>query len=68
MNLQIRKSSRKQAKIKAALAGPSGSGKTYSALLLAFGLTSNWKDIVVLDTENGSSRFCRINFCNLTFL
>jgi hypothetical protein len=55
MNLQIRKSNRKQAKMKLAIAGPSGSGKTMSALLLAYGLTSNWSDIAVLDTENGSS-------------
>jgi len=55
MNLQIRKSNRKQAKMKLAIAGPSGSGKTYSSLLLAFGLAENWNDIAVLDTENGSS-------------
>lgn len=55
MNLQIRKSSRKQAKIKVALTGPSGSGKSYSSLLLARGLTTSWDKIAVIDTENGSS-------------
>ena len=55
MNLTLRKSNRKQAKMKLALAGPSGSGKTMSALLIAMGLAQNWNDIAVLDTENGSA-------------
>jgi hypothetical protein len=55
MKLSFRKSSRTQAKIRAAITGPSGSGKTYSALLLAFGLTQDWSKIVVIDTENGSA-------------
>ena len=38
--LNIRPSTRKQAKIKLALQGCAGSGKTYSALLLAYGMTS----------------------------
>jgi len=38
-----------------ALAGPSGSGKTYSSLLLAKGLTPNWSEIAILDTEHGSA-------------
>lgn len=37
-----------------ALQGPAGSGKTFSALKLASGLT-DWGQIVVIDTENGSS-------------
>jgi hypothetical protein len=37
------------------LQGPSGSGKTYSALLLAYGLTGDWKKIAVIDTENQSA-------------
>lgn len=40
--LNIRPSTRKQAKIKLALQGCAGSGKTYSALLLAYGMTSDW--------------------------
>ena len=55
MNLQFRKSNRKQAKIKLGIAGPSGSGKTYSSLLLASGMTKDWDQIAVIDTENGSS-------------
>ncbi len=55
MNLQFRKSNRKQAKIKLGIAGPSGSGKTYSSLLLAKGMTEDWNQIAVIDTENGSS-------------
>jgi hypothetical protein len=53
--MQLQQASRKNAKIKMALQGPSGSGKTYSALLLAFGLCSDWSKIAVIDTENHSS-------------
>lgn len=40
--LNLRVSSKKQAKIKLALQGCAGSGKTYSALSLAYGLTNDW--------------------------
>ena len=53
--LHIRPSTRKQAKIKLALQGCAGSGKTYSALLLAYGMTSDWSKIAVIDSENGSA-------------
>lgn len=53
--MQLRKSSKKQAKIKLALEGPSGSGKTYSALLLAYGLCGDWSKIAVIDSENNSA-------------
>lgn len=54
--MELRKSERKQAKIKMALQGASGSGKTYSALLLAKGLTSgNLSKVAIIDTENGSA-------------
>ena len=49
--LNIRPSTRKQAKIKLALQGCAGSGKTYSALLLAYGMTSDWSKIAVIDSE-----------------
>ncbi len=54
--MQLRKSERKQAKIKMALQGSAGSGKTMSALLLSKGLTNdNLSKVAVIDTENGSS-------------
>ena len=53
--MQLRKSSKKKAKIKLALQGPSGSGKTYSALLLAYGLCGDWTKIAVIDSENNSA-------------
>ena len=53
--MNLRKSSKKQAKIKLALQGCAGSGKTYSALLLANGLCSDWTKIAVIDSENGSA-------------
>jgi len=46
---------RKKAKMKLGIQGPSGAGKTFSALLIAFGLTEDWKKIAVIDTENHSS-------------
>jgi len=53
--MELRKSSKKQAKIKLALASASGCGKTFSSLLLAYGMTNNWSKIAVIDTENGSA-------------
>lgn len=53
MNLRV--SSKKQAKIKLALQGCAGSGKTYSALLLAYGLCNDWTKIAIIDSENGSA-------------
>jgi hypothetical protein len=54
--MQLRKSARKQAKIKMALQGSAGSGKTMSSLLLAKGLTSNnLTKVAIIDSENGSA-------------
>lgn len=53
--MQLRKSSKKQAKIKLALQGPAGSGKTMSALYLAYGLCGDWSKIAVIDSENNSA-------------
>lgn len=53
--MELRKATRKQAKIKMGLQAPSGAGKTYSALLLAYGITGDWSRIAVIDTENHSA-------------
>ena len=53
--MKLRPSTRRQAKMKLALQGASGSGKTYSSLLIAYGITSDWSKIAVIDTENGSA-------------
>ena len=53
--MQLRISSKKQAKIKLALQGCAGSGKTMSALLLAYGLCNDWSKIAIIDSENGSA-------------
>ncbi|MFA5080278.1 MAG: AAA family ATPase [Candidatus Paceibacterota bacterium] len=55
MTMQLRKASRKQAKIKIGVFGPSGSGKTMSALKMARGLTKDWNKIAIIDTENKSA-------------
>lgn len=52
--MQLRKATRKQAKLRIGISAPSGFGKTYSALLTAFGITGDWEKIAVIDTENGS--------------
>ncbi|MCX6785955.1 MAG: AAA family ATPase [Candidatus Komeilibacteria bacterium] len=54
MTMQIRRAERKQAKLRIGISAPSGAGKTYSALLLAYGITSDWEKIALIDTENGS--------------
>lgn len=53
--MNLHETKRSKARMRIALAGPSGSGKTYSALLLAFGLTGDWRKIAVIDTENQSA-------------
>jgi hypothetical protein len=52
MAIQIRKATRRKAKLRLALLGPSGSGKTMSALRLAFGIGGK---VGIIDTENGSA-------------
>lgn len=51
----LRKATRKKAKIRLGLSAVSGGGKTYSALLIAFGLCGDWNKIAVIDTENNSA-------------
>ena len=53
--MQLRVSSKKQAKIKLALQGCAGSGKTYSALFLTYGLCGDWSKIAIIDSENESA-------------
>lgn len=53
--MQIKKATRKQAKLKLNISSPSGAGKTMGALLMAKGLVGDWNKIVVIDTENGSA-------------
>lgn len=53
--MDLRVSSKRQAKIRLALQGCAGSGKTYSALLIANGMTNDWSKIAVIDSENGSA-------------
>lgn len=48
---------RKKSKVRLALVGPSGSGKTLSALYLAYGITSDWSKIALIDTEHERGRF-----------
>lgn len=54
--MELRKSERKNAKIKMAIQAPSGAGKTYSSILIAKGLTNNnFSKVAIIDTENGSA-------------
>lgn len=49
--MQILPAQRKRLKARIGISGTSGSGKTYSALLLAYGITGDYKKICVIDTE-----------------
>lgn len=53
--MQLKKSERKQVKLRLGLSGASGFGKTKSALLLAYGMTGDWSKIAVIDSENSSA-------------
>lgn len=64
MTVEIRKASRKKAKLRLGLSAPSGAGKTLGALLLAYGImrashpkhtpAEIWEKIGMIDTEEGS--------------
>ena len=53
--MKLQQAQRSQVKLRIGLSGPSGYGKTFSALLMAYGITQNWKKIAVVDTENNSA-------------
>ena len=53
--MKLQKAERHQVKLRIGLSGPSGFGKTYSALLLAYGMTNDWRKIAIIDTENNSA-------------
>jgi hypothetical protein len=53
--MKLKQAQRHQVKLRIGLTGPSGFGKTYSALLLAYGMTNDWKKIALIDTENSSA-------------
>ena len=53
--MNLKKSERKQVKLRLGISGASGFGKTKSALLLAYGMTLDWNKIAVIDTENSSA-------------
>ena len=53
--MNLRKATRRKAKIRLGLSAVSGGGKTYSAILIAKGLTGNPGKIAIIDTENGSA-------------
>ena len=53
--MQLRKASRKKAKIRLGLSSVSGGGKTVSALLIAYGMCGDWGKIAVIDTESESA-------------
>lgn len=52
--MELRKATRKKAKLKIGLSWPSGSGKTMSSLKLARGLATSWDKVAIIDTENWS--------------
>ena len=66
MSFQLKKATRKQAKIRLGLSAVSGDGKTYSALLIAHGLCDEWSKIAIIDSENGSADlYCHLGDYNV---
>lgn len=53
--MQLRKATRKKAKIRLGLSAVSGGGKTYSGILIAKGLVGDLSKVAIIDTENGSA-------------
>jgi hypothetical protein len=53
--MQLRKATRKKAKIRLGLSAVSGGGKTYSALLVAHGICGDWTKVAIIDSENNSA-------------
>jgi hypothetical protein len=53
--MQLQLAQRKKVKLRMSIASPTGFGKTASALILAHGITNDWKKIAVIDTENESA-------------
>ena len=53
--MQLRKATRKKAKMRLGLSAVSGGGKTYSALIIAKGLAGDWDKIAIIDSENSSA-------------
>lgn len=51
----LRKATRKKAKIRLGLSAVSGAGKTYSAILIASGLCGDISKVAIIDTENSSA-------------
>lgn len=53
--IQLRKATRKKAKIRLGLSAVAGGGKTYSAILIAKGLCGDLSKVAIIDTENNSA-------------
>jgi hypothetical protein len=53
--VNLRRATRKKAKIRLGLSAVSGAGKTFSALQIAKGLCGDWSKVAIIDTENGSA-------------
>ncbi|MFD0762721.1 AAA family ATPase [Lutibacter aestuarii] len=53
--MKLKQAQRSQVKLRLGLSGASGFGKSYSALLLAYGITNDWRKIAIIDTENNSA-------------
>ncbi|MFL5789055.1 MAG: AAA family ATPase [Flavisolibacter sp.] len=53
--MNLRKATRKKAKMRLGLSAVSGAGKTYSALMIAKGICGEWSKIAIIDSENNSA-------------
>lgn len=53
--MQLRKATRKKAKIRLGLSAVSGGGKTFSSLQIAKGICGDWSKVAIIDSENNSA-------------
>ncbi len=53
--MKLQKAQRHQVKLRIGLSGPVDLVKPISALLMAYGMTNDWKKIALIDTENNSA-------------
>lgn len=63
--MQLRKVSRKKAKIRLGLSSVSGGGKTFSALLIAKGITGDWSKVAIIDSENAADLYAHLGDFNV---
>lgn len=63
--MQLRKATRKKARIRMGFSAVSGAGKTYSAILVAKGLTGDLSKVAFIDTEGSADFYAHLGDFNV---